>query len=419
MSRRIANDKDMTANMTQTRPQGGNGVDAAALRDWAMLGVAVALDVMSTFMPRADKAGALRGDLRSAHMVLGVILLVLAGWRLWSWYRGASERGKVALPSPATGWITALTISVLLMQVLNPLLGIVTGWTMAMLPGQGGGTHTVLNRPVWLFSSYFHAALGFCMLLLKTAMLLTGMYTLLRYRAGLIAAFPRAMGWLAFLGMSNSVFALSTFKSYEPGPRMVGTFWLLCALVWGLSRLRRAPTGDRPQVARAPAWPAAFAALIIALGMYGPHAMFRVSPFEAATSGGPAGVTSHAAPAQIVSLPPETPYEREVRAKTFKWCTFCHAMKKGEPHMAGPNLYGIFGQEIATVPNFAYGKALQARGAKGEVWDDAALDALLADPDAFAPGTTMIISSGNITDARERAALINILKRETGSVAAR
>lgn len=403
--------------MATQQARGGQS-GAAAWRDWGLLVAAVALDMMSTFMPRADKAGTLRGDLRSAHMVLGVILLVLAVWRLWSWRRGEKLRGTTTLPPLVTGWITVLTVSVLLMQILNPLIGIVTGWTMAMLPGQGGGSHVVLHRPLWMFSSYFHSALGFCMLLLKVAMVLTGAYTVLRYRAGLIAAFPRAIGWIAFLGMTNSLFALSTFKSYERGPYVVGGFWLLCAAVWGLSRLRRPARTTLPEVERAPIWPAAFAAVLILLGMYGPNAMFRVSPFEAKTTGGPAGVTSHAAPAQMAVLPPETDYERQVRAETFKWCTFCHAMKKGADHMAGPNLYGIYGQKIASVPNFGYGEALKARGAKGQVWDDAALDALLADPDAFAPGTTMIISSGNITDPKRRAALINILKRETGSVAA-
>ncbi|MEL7219446.1 MAG: hypothetical protein AAGK01_13590 [Pseudomonadota bacterium] len=41
------------------------------------------------------------------------------------------------------------------------------------------------------------------------------------------------------------------------------------------------------------------------------------------------------------------------------------------------------------------------------------MDALIANPDTFAPGTTMIVSSGNEQDPARRAALINILKKET------
>ena len=40
-------------------------------------------------------------------------------------------------------------------------------------------------------------------------------------------------------------------------------------------------------------------------------------------------------------------------------------------------------------------------------------EALLADPDTFAPGTTMIISSGPVTDPKVRRAVINMLKRDT------
>ena len=52
-------------------------------------------------------------------------------------------------------------------------------------------------------------------------------------------------------------------------------------------------------------------------------------------------------------------------------------------------------------------------GRDGLVWNDETLDEFLADPDAFMPGTSMIISSGPVTDPRERAAVINLLKRET------
>ncbi len=47
------------------------------------------------------------------------------------------------------------------------------------------------------------------------------------------------------------------------------------------------------------------------------------------------------------------------------------------------------------------------------MWDDEALDRFLAGPDQFIPGTKMIISSGPVKTPEERAAIINILKRET------
>jgi cytochrome c2 len=63
------------------------------------------------------------------------------------------------------------------------------------------------------------------------------------------------------------------------------------------------------------------------------------------------------------------------------------------------------------VPNFHYSPALAAL--RGKKWDDATLDAFLADSDKFAPGTTMIISSGPVVDPKVRRAVINMLKRDT------
>ncbi len=73
----------------------------------------------------------------------------------------------------------------------------------------------------------------------------------------------------------------------------------------------------------------------------------------------------------------------------FKKCKACHSIiaadgteivKGGK---TGPNLWGVNGRPVASVPDFNYGEAILAVGAAGAVWDEASLAAYVADPSAW------------------------------------
>lgn len=66
------------------------------------------------------------------------------------------------------------------------------------------------------------------------------------------------------------------------------------------------------------------------------------------------------------------------------------------------------GRRAGSLPGFAYSDALRAAGRRGMVWDDAALERFLADPDAAVPGTSMPYQGG---PSAERAAVIDWLRR--------
>ena len=92
----------------------------------------------------------------------------------------------------------------------------------------------------------------------------------------------------------------------------------------------------------------------------------------------------------------------------FQKCYACHSVVPGETGLTGPNLFGVVGRAIASVPGFEYSAALEALPVRGyQVWTEAALDAFLTSPEDFAPGTAMTFVG--LPDANERAALIAYL----------
>jgi cytochrome c len=76
--------------------------------------------------------------------------------------------------------------------------------------------------------------------------------------------------------------------------------------------------------------------------------------------------------------------------------------------MPAPGLGGVVGRRAGSVDGFAYSDAMKAAGRRGLVWDEAALDRYLADPEAFVPGTDMPYQGGS---AAERAAVIAWLRQ--------
>jgi cytochrome c len=89
-------------------------------------------------------------------------------------------------------------------------------------------------------------------------------------------------------------------------------------------------------------------------------------------------------------------------------CIVCHAFREGEAALLGPNLSGVFGRRAATGEGFEYSQALQDTEL---IWTPRALDAWLANPSSFVPGTSMVFAG--LSSAEDRRDLIAYLLRET------
>jgi len=86
-------------------------------------------------------------------------------------------------------------------------------------------------------------------------------------------------------------------------------------------------------------------------------------------------------------------------------CKSCHTLT-GASSPAGPGLKGVAGRKIAGAPGFAYSAGLKAKTGS---WTDANLDAYLANPAGFAPGTRMF---ARVAQPAARSAIIAYLKTQ-------
>lgn len=87
----------------------------------------------------------------------------------------------------------------------------------------------------------------------------------------------------------------------------------------------------------------------------------------------------------------------------YSHCIACHAA--GPANAAGPGLQGIVGRVSGTSAGFRYSPAMKRARLR---WDEASLDAFLADPQKAVPGNLMPYSG--LPAAADRAALIAYLK---------
>ena len=76
--------------------------------------------------------------------------------------------------------------------------------------------------------------------------------------------------------------------------------------------------------------------------------------------------------------------------KVFNKCKACHSIEEGAKHKLGPNLWGVYGRDIASAEGYKYSKAFLDR--QGIEWTEDNLRAWLKNPRYFIPKSKMIFN---------------------------
>lgn len=82
--------------------------------------------------------------------------------------------------------------------------------------------------------------------------------------------------------------------------------------------------------------------------------------------------------------------------KVYRKCKACHAVDG--KNKVGPHLDGVVGRAAGAVEGYNYSDALKN---SGKTWDEATLDAYLADPKGYIPGNKMIFAGLKKEDDRK------------------
>ena len=111
--------------------------------------------------------------------------------------------------------------------------------------------------------------------------------------------------------------------------------------------------------------------------------------------------------ALIIAAPAFADGNADAGKAVFIKCQACHEAEQGV-NKIGPTLKGIVGRKTASIADYKYSDAMAAKGAAGQVWDEATLAAYLPDPKAYVPGTKMAFAG--LKNPQEVADVIAYLK---------
>lgn len=135
-------------------------------------------------------------------------------------------------------------------------------------------------------------------------------------------------------------------------------------------------------------------------------------PEPQADAGPAAAPATAAAPAEPIATRLASA-SAEKGATAARKCAACHQFTKDGRNGQGPLLYGVVARTKGSAAGFNYSNALKERAGKGEKWDFEQLDAFIANPKGYLPGTSM--NYAGIARPDERADLLAYMRQQADS----
>lgn len=329
--------------------------------------------------PRLIRGSAERVAIHHAHLSLGATLFVVAILFLIIWVlkpgRSLLTKGKDAFKDCSATALSLFFISCVFLL----LYGLSQAWSKDEETAVLG----VFNLPhfldfSWQTSGYLHSAFSSISVFLFMGIVFVYLYKHLvkHVQPGVAVALLITLHLLIALPKPPSLHPIAAFGTYFLTPFIYLT--ALALYSWANNKKRVY-------------WPVYLSFILFFL--YLPYFAFKVlPPWHQAKAKEVVLVESKDTlnsirSADVIFQDPQSLANAE---DTTAWCRQCHSVKKGDPHLLGPNLTGVFNSQIGSKADYGrYSSALIAKGEGGDYWTRDNLTKYLTDGQTFAPGNLM------------------------------
>ena len=333
----------------------------------------------SSVAPRLIRGSEERVAIHHAHLSLGATLFffLVLFLVIWAVKPGASfiTKLKNAFKDASATAVSLFFISGFLLM----LYGLGQAWSK--------GEHTpvfgVFNLPQfidfsWATAGYMHAAFTSISVYLFKGIVFVYLYKrLVNYvQPGVAVALLMVLHLLIALPQPPSLHPIAAVGTYVITPFI----YLVALATYTWANNRKIAYG-------------AVYGFFILFFLYLPYFAFKVLPpwhQPAAKEVVLVESEQHFAPLRAASDIFKNAENLAVAEDTTAWCRQCHSVTKGQPHLLGPNLAGVFNQQLASKTDYGrYSSALTEKGEAGTFWTRENLAEYLTDGQNFVPGNLM------------------------------